>query len=146
VRSFVALIAVVVASLLASACGDEKRLPTQPDGGGPPPETATFTRVQNEVFTPTCALAGCHLGPKQAANEGMVLEAGAAYANIVGIPSNQKAPMLRVKPNDPDNSYLVLKITPFTDINGARMPQSGFITDAQRKLVIDWVLRGAPND
>jgi hypothetical protein len=146
VRSFVALIAVVVASLLASACGDEKRLPTQPDGGEPPPETATFTRVQNEVFTPTCALAGCHLGPKQAANEGLVLEAGAAYANIVGIPSNQKAPMLRVKPNDPDNSYLVRKITPFTDINGGRMPQSGSITDAQRKLVTDWVLRGAPND
>jgi hypothetical protein len=146
VRSFVALIAVVVASLLASACGDEKRLPTQADGGGPPPETATFTRVQNEVFTPTCALAGCHLGPKQAANEGLVLEAGAAYGNIVGIPSNQKAPMLRVKPNDPDNSYLVRKITPFTDINGARMPQTGSITDAQRKLVTDWVLRGAPND
>lgn len=136
----------LIAALLAAACGDEKRLPTQPDGGGPPPETATFTRVQNEVFTPTCALAGCHLGPKQAANEGLVLEAGAAYANIVGIPSNQNPSLMRIRPNDPDNSYLVRKITPFTDINGGRMPQSGSITDAQRQLVTDWVRRGAPND
>jgi hypothetical protein len=146
VRSFVALIAVVVASLLASACGDEKRLPTQPDGGGPPPETATFTRVKNEVFTRSCALPGCHAAPRETANEGLVLSEGEAYGNIFNVPANQNPSLMRIKPNDPDNSYLVRKITPFTDINGGRMPQSGSITDAQRKLVTDWVLRGAPND
>ena len=138
------LVALIVGSLAAAGCGDEKRLPTEP-GGGPSP-LATFTRVQNEVFTPSCALSGCHLGPVAAAQEGLVLAEGSAYGNIVNIRANQNASIFRVTPGDPANSYLVRKITPFTDIVGDRMPQTGSITNAQRQLVTDWVLRGAPQD
>lgn len=52
-----------LALLALTACGELKS-PTDPGpplGGGEPIDpTATFTRVQNEVFTPTCASLGCH--------------------------------------------------------------------------------------
>ena len=49
-------------------------------------------------------------------------------------------------PNDPANSYLYRKIAG-AGITGDRMPQGGpYLTDAQTKLVRDWIRRGAPND
>ena len=143
-RGFVAFVVLVVGCLLLSSCGDEKRLPTEP-GGGPISETATFTRVQAEVFNPTCGIAGCHLGPASLAQEGLVL-AGDAYPAIVGVRANQNSSIFRVTPGDPANSYLWRKITPGQPIVGDRMPQTGSITEAQRQLITDWILRGAPRD
>jgi hypothetical protein len=130
--------------LLAVACGRLKE-PTAPGGGGDPIDpTATFTRVQNEIFTPTCAQLGCHdpLGRQ----ESMILSPGRAYAMIVGVPSIETPSLNRVTPNDPTNSYLYRKITG-AGITGVRMPNSGpVLSDAQIKLVRDWIRRGAPND
>ena len=126
------------------ACGKLKE-PTAPGGSGDPIDpTATFTRVQNEIFTPTCAAIGCHdpLGQQQ----GMVLTPGKAYANTVGRPSTELPSLVRVAASDPANSYLYRKITG-AGITGDRMPQGGpFLNDAQIKLVRDWIRRGAPND
>jgi hypothetical protein len=130
---------------LLCACGKLKELPTDPGLGSEPIDpTATFTRVQNEIFTPTCGAIGCHdtLGRQ----EGMILTVGRAYANTVGVASTQNPSLLRVAPNDPANSYLYRKITG-AGITGDRMPQGGpYLTDAQTKLVRDWIRRGAPND
>lgn len=130
---------------LLCACGKLKELPTDPGLGSEPIDpTATFTRVQNEIFTPTCGAIGCHdtLGRQ----EGMILTAGRAYSNTVGVTSTQNPSLLRVAPSDPANSYLYRKITG-AGITGDRMPQGGpYLTDAQTKLVRDWIRRGAPND
>lgn len=130
---------------LLCACGKLKE-PTAPAAGSGDPidPTATFSRVQNEIFTPTCAAIGCHdpLGQQQQ----MVLSPGRAYANTVGKQSTEMPSLARVQPSDPANSYLYRKITG-AGITGARMPQGGpFLTDAQIKLVRDWIRRGAPND
>ena len=143
VRGAAFFVALIVGCVATVGCGDEKRLPTAP--GGPISETATFTRVQAEVFTTTCALAGCHLGPASLAQEGMVLS-GDAYNSIVGVRSNQNPSIFRVTPGDPANSYLWRKITPGQPIVGDRMPQTGSITETQRRLVTDWIARGAPRD
>ena len=133
--------------MLLVGCGQLKELPTDPGGGvgGEPIDpTATFTRVQNEVFTPTCGALGCHdpLGHQ----ESQILTAGRAYANSVGVASVQMPSLQRVKPGDFANSYLYRKITG-TGITGDRMPQGGpYLSDAQIKLVRDWIRRGAPND
>src|SRR5882672_5543337 len=116
--------------LLALACGRLKE-PTDPLGGSGEPidPTATFTRVQTEVFTPTCAQLGCHdpLGKQ----EGMVLSAGQAYANIVGRTSTEMPSLVRVAPGDPSNSYLYRKIVG-AGITGDRMPQGQSpLTDTQ---------------
>jgi hypothetical protein len=130
---------------LVIGCGRLKE-PTAPGlgAGDPIDPTATFSRVQNEIFTPTCAALGCHdpLGRQQS----LILSPGRAYANIVGVASTENTQILRVVPSDPTNSYLYRKITG-SGITGDRMPQGGpFLTDAQTKLVRDWIRRGAPND
>ncbi len=130
---------------LLCGCGKLKELPTEPGLGSEPIDpTATFSRVQNEIFTPTCGAIGCHdaLGQQQ----GQILTAGKAYANTVGVPSTELPSLLRVAPGDPANSYLYRKITG-AGITGDRMPQGGpYLSDAQTKLVRDWIRRGAPND
>src|SRR5260370_40498985 len=131
--------------LLFLACGRLKE-PTDPGlGGGEPIDpTATFTRVQNEIFSPTCASLGCHdpLGHQQ----DLILKAGQAYAKIVNQPSTETPSLQRIAPGDPANSYLYRKM-PRSGITGDRMPQGGpYLTDAQIKLVRDWIRRGAPND
>ncbi|MEA2571207.1 MAG: hypothetical protein QOI24_3208 [Acidobacteriota bacterium] len=134
-------------AILVAGCGRLKELPTDPgsgSGGDPIDQTATFTRVQSEVFTPTCARLGCHDTLGQQSQQ--VLTAGRAYAAVVGVPSVEMPQLMRVAPNDPANSYLYRKITG-AGITGDRMPQGGpYLSDAQLKLVRDWIRRGAPND
>ena len=112
-------------------------------GGEPVDSTATFSRVQNEIFTPTCAAIACHdrLGHQSS----LILSQGAAYANIVNHSSRENS-LSRITPSDPANSYLYRKVTG-AGITGDRMPQMmAPLTDAKIKLIRDWIRRGAPND
>jgi hypothetical protein len=130
--------------LILTACG-ELKTPTSPGGPGDPIDpTATFTRVQNEIFSPTCASIGCHNLIGQQSQ--MVLSAGRAYNSIVDVNSVEMPQLKRVLPGDPVSSYLYRKITG-AGITGERMPlQLPPLSDAQIKLVRDWIRRGAPND
>ena len=135
----------IALALLLTACGNLET-PTDPGSGGGDPidPTATFTRVQTEIFTPTCAAIGCHHQIGQQSQ--LVLTANVAYANIVNVPSVESPSLRRVAPNDPTNSYLYRKLTG-AGITGDRMPQGlPPLSDAQIKLVRDWIRRGAPND
>ena len=106
--------------------------------------TATLTRVQTEIFTPSCGVNGCH--GRLGSQEQLILAAGLAYSDIVGKPSVESPSTPRVQPLDPNSSYLYRKITG-VGITGDRMPQGGpFLTDVQQNLVRDWIRRGAPND
>jgi hypothetical protein len=133
-------------TLLLAGCGELATLPTDPgNGGGEPIDTsATLTRVQNEIFTPTCGRVACHDAIGRQSN--LMLTAGVSYAQTVNVPSVEVPSLMRVSPNDPANSYLYRKITG-VGITGDRMPQSlPPLSDAQIKLVRDWIRRGAPND
>lgn len=135
----------IVLLLSIFSCGKLAELPTDPGTGGDPIDpTATFTRVQTEIFTPTCASLACHSSFLHQSDQN--LTAGVAYAQTVNHPSVEMPSLMRVLPNDPANSYLYRKITG-AGITGDRMPQSlPPLTDAQIKLVRDWIRRGAPND
>lgn len=127
------------------ACGELKS-PTDPVGGGGEPidPTATFTRVQNEVFTPNCTTVGCHDTIGQQSQ--LVLTAGRAYASTVNVSSVEMPSLQRITPNDPSNSYLYRKITG-AGIIGDRMPLNRPpLPDDRIRLVRDWIRRGAPND
>jgi hypothetical protein len=137
-------IPVVLAAAVVAGCGTRKDLPLGPGDGGAPDPTATFTRVQGEVFSVSCALSGCHAGAFPQA--GMNLSTGAAYAATVGVRSSERSELVRIAPGDPDRSYLVQKLRGDAGIVGSRMPLSGSVTDAQVRLVVDWVRRGAPRD
>ncbi len=135
----------IVILVLLSGCG-ELRSPTDPGGSGGDPidPAATFARVQAEVFTTSCALAGCHDPVGQ--QSGLVLSAGRAWAATVNQASVEMPSLRRVAPGDPDGSYLYRKITG-AGITGDRMPAgSAPLDEARIRLVRDWIRRGAPND
>ena len=132
---------VLLLALAAAACGTQKS-PTEPLA--PVDPTATFTRVQMEVFTPSCALSGCHAGGSPQA--GMDLSAGRSYSQIVGVKATEST-RLRIAPADVAGSYLLSKVAGDATITGSRMPLGGpYLSDATQKLLADWVRRGAPND
>lgn len=135
--------AVLVLSVWAIGCGDRAEIPTSP--GGPPPDpSATFSRVQNEIFTPSCTAAGCHgnIAPQQ----GLVLTPGVAYGLTVGVASTEQPSLMRIAPGAPLESYLYRKVTGGA-ITGDRMPLGGpYLSDERTALLRDWIRRGAPND
>lgn len=136
--------AILLAALLLAACGDVK-LPTEPsvEPEGP---AFTFAQVQAQIFTPNCAKAGCHSAA--AASNGLVLEAGSAYSEIVSQPAVGNSSLDLIEPGDPDRSYLIKKLRGDPDITGARMPldNPGSLTQEQLDGIVGWVLAGAPNN
>ena len=106
--------------------------------------TNTFSRVQNLVFTPSCASVNCHKG--SSSQHGLDLSSGAAYSNLVNIPSEQMPALNLVTRGNPNQSYLVQKIEGTAEI-GDQMPLNGqpLNTDLQQ-LVRNWIAEGAKNN
>ena len=106
---------------------------------------ATFTRVQEEIFNPSCALSGCHSAGFGA--QGLVLAEGQAYNNIVTVPSTEQPARDLVEPGDPDNSYLYLKVIGDSSIDGLQMPRLRTpLSQALQDLLRDWIADGAQNN
>lgn len=106
---------------------------------------ATLSSIQDNIFTPSCALGGCH--NSTAASAGLVLEDGQSFSNLVNVMSTQATSLNRVEPNDSGNSYLIDKLLGTqNDVGGtgARMPRIGsLLTDAQIDIIMDWIDNGA---
>jgi len=63
------------------------------------------------------------------------------------VESAELAPMLRVKPGDPDDSYVVLKLQGDPRIVGERMPFGGpYLSASDIQAVRDWIAAGAKDD
>jgi hypothetical protein len=111
-------------------------------GGTGGPITADFQSIQDNVFTPICAQ--CHIGAS--APEGLQLDAGHSYNLLVGVPSSEQPNLLRVKPGDPDDSYMVHKIEGAPGIDGGQMPlQEKPLPQATMDAIRQWITNGAPN-
>ena len=111
-------------------------------GAGPPGGglQATFSSIQDNIFTPKCVNAGCH--PGQLAP--MSLQAGVAYGNLVNRTSAFGIP--RVDPGDADNSALYLKVIGDNSV-GSRMPLSrNALSSAETNAIRDWINNGAQNN
>ena len=114
---------------------------------------STLPQIQATIFTPTCLDMSCH-NATDAAGIGMVLESGASYANLVGvIPTNdaaRQAGMKRVDPGNPENSFLITKLTlskVFDLQYESRMPSGKPpLTTDQIDTIRAWILRGALPD
>jgi hypothetical protein len=106
---------------------------------------ATFTRVQDEIFTPSCALSGCHSAGSAA--QGLVLAQGAAWGNIVSQPSTEQPQLDLIEPGDSENSYLWRKVNGGPSISGLRMPRGGSpLSQELLTLLEDWIDAGAQDD
>jgi Bacterial Ig-like domain len=110
-------------------------------GGSTGTVTADFQSIQENVFTPICA--PCHSGA--GAPYGETLDATHSYNSIVGVPSGEEPTIDRIKPGDPDNSYLVLKIEGAPGILGAQMPYHETpLPQSTIDAIRQWVTDGAP--
>jgi hypothetical protein len=104
--------------------------------------TADFQSIQDNVFTPICSK--CHIGAS--APEGLQLDAEHSYNLLVGVPSVEQPSLLRVKPGDPDDSYMVHKIEGLAGIDGGQMPLGETpLPQATIDAIRQWITDGAPN-
>jgi hypothetical protein len=127
-------------AILIAACGDS-HISVQTSTVN---SSATLSRIQLEIFTPSCAISGCHDTSTHQA--GLDLSAGNAYVQIVDISAAEMPALKRVAPSDPNNSYLFQKINGTANI-GVQMPLGASpLNSDQMNLVRDWILRGAPNN
>jgi mono/diheme cytochrome c family protein len=108
-----------------------------------------FAQIQDDIFTPRCAVPICHDSASQSGS--LVLETGASFDELVGVEpfttAAQRDGFLRVDPGDPDNSFLVIKLelpAGGTVELGSPMPLIGDrLSDAEIQLIRDWITQGA---
>jgi hypothetical protein len=116
--------------------------PISAGGTSSGPITADFQSIQDNVFTPICSV--CHIGAS--APEGLQLDAAHSYNLLVGVPSNEQPSLLRVKPGDPADSYMVHKIEGLPGIDGGQMPLGETpLPQATIDAIRQWITNGAPN-
>ncbi|MDH4256980.1 MAG: hypothetical protein OEX13_20985, partial [Gammaproteobacteria bacterium] len=77
----------------------------------------------------------------------MNLTAGNSFANLVNVASHEQPGLMRVKPGDPANSYVIHKLEGAASISGSRMPLGGpFLDQATLDSIKSWIASGAPNN
>lgn len=133
------------AFVLAGCAGDGTGLD---EFGNPLQDTTvplgpTLRAIQFNVFNPICTQ--CHTG--SSAPLGLALDSTVAFQNLVNVQSVEVPALLRVKPGDPDSSYVIWKIEGRAGIQGGRMPLgmqplSAETIDAFR----GWIANGANNN
>ncbi len=110
----------------------------------------TLTQLQTTLFTPICSV--CHTGVGSSLPGVQNLTAGHTFASIVGVASIEQPSLLRIKPSDAANSYLVQKIEGAAGITGSRMPlgcgasSNPCLDQNTIDLVKTWVNQGALNN
>jgi hypothetical protein len=140
-------LAPLIAAFAAACAGNGDGLnqngqPISEGGSTGGPVTADFQSIQENVFTPICSV--CHIGAS--APEGLQLDAAHSYNLLVGVPSNEQPNLLRVKPGDPDDSYMVHKIEGLPGIDGGQMPLGEtLLPQATIDAIRQWITNGAPN-
>jgi CHRD domain-containing protein/Big-like domain-containing protein len=109
-----------------------------------PPAAPTLTQLKSTAFS---VCGGCHTGGGTSLPASMDLTPTHIYASIVGVASVEQPALQRVKPGDPNNSYLVQKLEGAATITGARMPFGGpYLDQATIDQVRAWITAGAANN
>ncbi|MEQ1502607.1 MAG: hypothetical protein ABMB14_10265 [Myxococcota bacterium] len=117
---------------------------TTKDTGGGTSDAPTFTRVNDEVLKPSCAISACHAAGTTAPLE---LAAGSEHAALVGVDSEDAPGEVLVVAGDADASYLVAKLEDAAGIAGSPMPPPfGGLDPADIQLIRDWIDAGALDD
>jgi hypothetical protein len=135
-----------VAMALTGCAGNGEGLnsngvPISSGDSGNEPLTANWQSIQEHVFTPICS--PCHNGA--GAPEGLMLDAAHSYADLVGVPSAEVPTLDRIKPGDPDNSYIIRKLTNAPGIVGGQMPLGETpLPQSTIDVIRQWITSGAP--
>ena len=132
------ILAAIASMATAVGCGGGSDTVSGPLTGAP-----TLLVVQSQVFTPHCALSGCHVG--SGAPFGLDLSSVlASEASLIGVASSEVPSLMRIAPGDSANSYLYWKVTANPGIAGDPMPATGGpLTNGDLSLIASWIDGGA---
>jgi hypothetical protein len=136
------IIALALTAAIAGCAGNGKGLDANGSAGsgGPPPLTADFQSIQENIFTPICTK--CHIGA--AAPLGLQLDAAHSYSLLVGVPSVEQPNVLRVQAGNPDSSYIIRKLQGTPGISGGQMPLGGpYLPQSTIDVIRQWITNGA---
>lgn len=105
----------------------------------PMPETSAGISLQKDLIPifQNNGCFGCHGGSGQ-----FTMNANALHGSIVNVKSKRTASLTYVIPNDPTNSYFLLKLKE-NPPSGGRMPQGGALAADEIQKVEDWIKQGA---
>ncbi len=139
------------AGAVLAACGGDGggSSPMAPNGPTGEPadrvikDNPSFAGDVQDIFERNgCTASGCH--GTFAASE-LSLAEGSAYAEIVNVPAVSED-FLLVKPNDPQNSYVVIKVEGRHTV-GSRMPLAGVpLDDIDIANLRNWIVQWAQNN
>jgi hypothetical protein len=139
VKGFLLLQLALVLAGCSAGNGEGLDMNGQPIPIGPP-VVSDFQEIQDTVFTPICTQ--CHIGA--GAPQGLRLDAANSYVLLVNMPSGEVPSLLRVNPGNPNQSYLVQKISGTQSV-GSRMPLGQAPLPQDRiDLIRQWIASGAP--
>jgi hypothetical protein len=111
-------------------------------GAGAAPLAPTLASIQAQVFTPSCAVAGCHGGT--VVQQGLRLEPGFSADGLINVASAQDATLVRVIPGNPGASFLMQKLEGTQSV-GVRMPAfSPPLAQTTIDVIRQWIQSGAP--
>jgi OmcA/MtrC family decaheme c-type cytochrome len=112
------------------------------------PVAASFSSILQNVIVPRCASAACHGGSPPPAFPR--LDADVAWDAIVNVPSQQASGLDLVEPNDPANSYFLVKIRgEAASVGGVATPMpigDAALDPAEIAAIEGWIANGAPHD
>ena len=138
-------VAVFLALGTALGCADFDT-PVDPAGGAPDDLVATpsFSANVVPIFEKRCSLGGCHsLATRQGA---LALTPDVAYDALVGVPAALRPSLLRVRPGQPAESWLVAMIgnDDAARQGVSRMPLATQpLTPNQIATIVRWIEQGA---
>lgn len=127
-------------------------------GDNPPPDippttttsqqssAPTLSQIQSDIFTPSCATAGCH---NSSAAGGLRLDAGNSFGNLVNVTSAEAGSLKRVNPGSSSSSYIINKMENTQGSvggSGTVMPPGGARPSSEIQKVKDWINAGASNN
>jgi hypothetical protein len=128
----------LLSAIIGNGCEHEIDMPTQG-------EQATLSQIQTTIFDLRCGVSGCHVaggsGPMRLDSQ------SESFDNLVNIPASQKPQLMRVRPSQPENSYLIHKLEGQPDISRQRMPPGGpFLSSDEIGRIRTWIAEGAANN
>jgi hypothetical protein len=100
-----------------------------------------LSSIQQYVFTPYCALAGCHgaVAPQHELN----LSSGSSYSGLVDVTSHEDGVLKRVAAGNSAQSWLMKKLK---GDGTTLMPPTGQLSQAMIDTVAAWIDAGALNN
>ena len=128
--------------VFVSAC-EHEQTGMDPDMGLQP----TLSSIQANIFTPSCALTGCHVAGTDFLPGSMPLENSTqSFNSLVDEDSEERPELKRVDPGNSDDSYLVHKLEGRSNIIGDQMPLGGELSTEQIDVIKQWIDAGAENN